>query len=466
MHWRPKGRFIGDMIPFFWEGRYHLFYLPRAEGQRHAWGHTVSDDLLHWEELPDALQAGSRGAPDAVGCWTGSVIEHQSTFHIFYTGWNPERRHPQTICHAVSCDLINWEKDPDNPILVPDERWVEAQDFRDPFVFHHPEADEFWMLICARDRRVPFLRRGCVAVAASSDLGRWELREPLWSGSVCWAAECPELFCLDERWYLVYSHGTTRYRVADSPTGPWHVALPEAFDSHFVSAAKSLNDGRRQILFGWVPTLEGDRDGGKRIWGGHMAAPRELVPLADGSLAVRLPVELATEGDTGAAIDPLQGSCTPLCGRWKVTDEGAVGEALEGVAVLRLSAVPREFILTLSVAPRGAGAEFGFLVRMAEGEDDGAKLVVERAPNRLALYRWVSWGDPEPMITRPLIIRDGQPLRVHLILQGSILEVFAAESVSLAARLYHPPEGWLGLYVANGCAEFSDLRLRPLDPLR
>ena len=227
MHWRPRGRFIGDMIPFFWEGKYHLFYLPRAEGHRHPWGHIVSSDLVHWEELPDALQPGPPGAPDAVGCWTGSVIEHQGTFHIFYTGWNPESRYPQTICHATSQDLINWEKDLENPILVPDERWYERQDFRDPFVLYNPDAGEFWMLICARDRRVPFARRGCIAVAASPDLERWEIRQPLWSGSVCWAAECPDMFRLDKRWYLVYSHGTTRYRLAESPTGPWLAAPPD-----------------------------------------------------------------------------------------------------------------------------------------------------------------------------------------------------------------------------------------------
>ena len=159
------------------------------------------------------------------------------------------------------------------------------------------------MLICARDRRVPFARRGCIALAASPDLERWEHREPLWSGSVCWAAECPDMFHLDGRWVVVYSHGTTRYRVAESSTGPWRAAWPDTFDSHFLSAAKSLNDGQRQILFGWVPTLEGERDGGGRIWGGHMAAPRELVPLPDGSLAVRLPRELAARRTTTAESD-------------------------------------------------------------------------------------------------------------------------------------------------------------------
>jgi beta-fructofuranosidase len=141
LHFRPQGRWIGDLIPFFWRGEYHLFYLPRAPEGRHCWGHIVSRNLLDWEELPDAIEPNKDpNAPDAVGCWTGSVIEHEGTFHCFYTGFNPQSPYPQTICHATSDDLIHWRKDPSNPIIVPDERWYEPQDWRDPFVFFNPEA--------------------------------------------------------------------------------------------------------------------------------------------------------------------------------------------------------------------------------------------------------------------------------------------------------------------------------------
>ena len=43
----------------FREGRYHLFFqhLPDSLVWRTdiRWGHAVSDDLVHWEQLPDAL---------------------------------------------------------------------------------------------------------------------------------------------------------------------------------------------------------------------------------------------------------------------------------------------------------------------------------------------------------------------------------------------------------------------------
>ena len=54
---------VGDPIPFFWKGQYHLFYLrPRGPlGDRYPWSHAVSKDLVKWEELPDALALGGGG---------------------------------------------------------------------------------------------------------------------------------------------------------------------------------------------------------------------------------------------------------------------------------------------------------------------------------------------------------------------------------------------------------------------
>lgn len=507
-HFRPRDRWIGDLIPFFWDGEYHLFYLPRAPEGRHCWGHIVSQNLLDWEELPDVI-APSDDA-DAVGCWTGSVIEHNGIFHCFYTGFNPKSRYSQTICHAFSHDLIHWRKDGANPILVPDERWYEPNDWRDPFVFFNPEAGEFWMLICARDKRVAFERRGCIALATSKDLHNWQVHEPIWSGCICWAAECPEMFKIGDRWYLVYSHGTTRYRwleqacseaqseaecrqegsaeqVAQGGSGRhsadaswlttnggchsadaswramgclvWLASFPDTFDTEFVAAAKSLFDGKRRILFGWIGTLEGDSDFGARQWGGHMALPRELVMQADGSLAVKLPEEFESWQSKNAVQLQFQ-DCEPLCGSWELGEDVAAADSPNGVSVLRCN-VPVNFFLSSTVIPLSDAVEFGFLLRMSNGK--GHKIAIDK--NRLALMRWSSWGDIEPKLSRPISWREGEPLKVHLIVHGSIVEIFVGDRVSLAGRIYEPSQGWLGIFVANGFARIRDVKVAGLPAL-
>lgn len=71
----------GDAIPFYHEGKYHIFSLTSPPGTtvyparlRTTWSHSVSEDLVHWEELPTALYPGEGDEPDASGVWTGSVI--------------------------------------------------------------------------------------------------------------------------------------------------------------------------------------------------------------------------------------------------------------------------------------------------------------------------------------------------------------------------------------------------------
>ena len=39
----------------FWQGRWHLFYQAYPpEDTRQHWGHAISDDLIHWRDLPYA----------------------------------------------------------------------------------------------------------------------------------------------------------------------------------------------------------------------------------------------------------------------------------------------------------------------------------------------------------------------------------------------------------------------------
>ena len=40
----------------FWQGRWHLFYQGYPpEDPRPHWGHAISDDLVHWRDLPYAI---------------------------------------------------------------------------------------------------------------------------------------------------------------------------------------------------------------------------------------------------------------------------------------------------------------------------------------------------------------------------------------------------------------------------
>ncbi len=118
---------------------YHLFFLyasralkdPEARHYRASIGHAVSSDLVDWERVTDALVRSDPPAFDDLATWTGSVIRHpDGTWFLFYTGATaaPNGQNIQRIGYATSTDLTHWDKALDNPVLEADSRWYEKLD--------------------------------------------------------------------------------------------------------------------------------------------------------------------------------------------------------------------------------------------------------------------------------------------------------------------------------------------------
>lgn len=233
----------------------HIFYLqaPRAikeESLRHwnvSVGHAVSRDLAHWEILPDALApSNEQGDWDDYTTWTGSIIKHESTWYMFYTGTNrAENGKIQRIGLATSTNLIQWDRHLGGALIEADPQWYEMFDtdlwheltWRDPWVF---EWDgKFHAYITARCNTGPKDARGVIGHAVSSDLINWEVGSPITEPGEFGFMEVPQLVEMGGRWYLFFcvSHEKyaevrlcrpeikfqtgTHYLVSNHPLGPF-----------------------------------------------------------------------------------------------------------------------------------------------------------------------------------------------------------------------------------------------------
>jgi len=177
--------------------RYHLFFLyaskalkdPDARHYRASVGHAVSDDLVSWTRVVDALVRSDAPAFDELATWTGSVVRgDDGLWRMFYTGTVlTPAGNVQSIGMATSPDLYDWAKSDRNPILTADSRWYERladghwhdEAFRDPWVYRDEEAGRWRMLITARANHGRPDDRGVIATAVSDDLVEWELQAPL-----------------------------------------------------------------------------------------------------------------------------------------------------------------------------------------------------------------------------------------------------------------------------------------------
>ena len=296
---------------------YHLFYLqsPQQPYQvfRHfnvSVGHAVSQDLINWKVLPDAL-APSWGVPhvwDNYTTWTGSVFRHDGRWYMFYTGaMMEERAIIQRIGVAVSSDLIHWEKHPGNPIVVADPKWYELLDltqwhdqaWRDPWVFEHD--GKFHMLVTARVKEGPGHARGVIGHCYSDDLIHWTVAEPVSAPGEFGHLEVPQWVEIEGRWYVFFCTGHnaysearrargvelvtgTHYLVGDAPLGPFKLLTDEFLYADPLGtyyAGKVIRDPKGN----WVLMTSHSHAPEDRFVG-QLANPVPIKVEADGRLSV------------------------------------------------------------------------------------------------------------------------------------------------------------------------------------
>ncbi len=113
-YWRPRGHNanVGDCLPFFHNGRYHLYYLFDRRHHRskwglgaHQWAHASTTDLIHWEHHPMALPITESWEGSIC---TGSVFFHDNVYYAFYATRKSDLT--QHLGVATSRDGIRFEK--------------------------------------------------------------------------------------------------------------------------------------------------------------------------------------------------------------------------------------------------------------------------------------------------------------------------------------------------------------------
>jgi beta-fructofuranosidase len=229
---RLDDRWVWDFWIADTGANYHLFFLqaPRSLGDqvlRHlnaTVGHAVSTDLRAWTIEADALAPGPPGSWEDMATWTGSVLEHDGTWHLFYTGTTrtTDGAH-QRIGLATSTDLSTWTKHPGNPLIEADPRWYEQVQFdawRDPWVFRDPAGEGFHALITARATHGPADARGIIGHAWSPDLLHWEVRPPLSEPGEFHHLEVPQVEVVEGAPVLLFSASSLRIGAARSARRP------------------------------------------------------------------------------------------------------------------------------------------------------------------------------------------------------------------------------------------------------
>jgi len=473
---RPHEAWVGDVIPWQEDGRFHLFYLHESRRTPKVgmpWHRVITDDLVTFTETGPALASGGQDAAD-FNVYTGSVVVADGIHHIFYTGQNPDVLGRdglplQVVLHATSTDgMHTWERHPDDTFGA--TAGYETADWRDPFVFRDEEAGLWRMLVTARHADGPERRRGVIAQCVSSDLRSWEPVAPFWDPRRYLAHECPEVFEWNGWWYLVYSEFsesfTTRYRVSRSLHGPWSVPENDSLDGRAYYAAKSAARDGRRFFFGWISSRTGGTDDGEWQWAGTLSV-LEAEQNSDGSLRFHRPRELTETFD-------------------RRVGELAAGTSLsapDGYADLVLpTAVPAAFRVRATFDIARGTTECGLLLRASDDGDEGYVLRLEPRRNRLVFDRWprrrtggeqwqISGDVPFAIeLERPVTLPPGLH-ELDVVVVDDLCVATVDGAVTLSTRLYDRTDGNVGVFVGEGAVTVLELAVSAqasgaVDPLR
>ena len=477
LFYQPEGGWVGDTIPFAHDGKYYIYYLHDKRkgnsedeyGYRTSWNLLVTQDCVHFTDYGVVLPVGEYDEAD-YACYTGSVIEGKDgRFHIFYTAqnnYNPkyhkDGRPLQFVAHAVSDDLIHWEKDP-GFLFGADESIYEPWDWRDPYVFYSEEKGCYCMLLAARVIGASEKNGGCVGFCTSDDLIHWQAQQPFFNPGSYMTHECPDLFRMGDKWYLVYSTFSekfvTHYRYADSIDGPWSAPIEDTFDGRAFYAAKTAMVNGERAAFAWVPTKRGNTDFGQYEWGGTLII-HAVDQQPDGRLTVRPPKALTTSFDQEITPKEAAGTAAEIINQ-------------EGNRFIAMDGMPDTCMIEADIAFSEDTRSFGLAVRQDAQFSEGYYLRFEPFYNRVVADMWPrripgvnQWyldGDRPFLIEleRPFNYRDLPQKTVHLrlIAAGSILCLYVNDQVALTTRAYVSERTHWGFLVNDGCIKVTNIHM-------
>ena len=283
-------------------GKIHLFFqhypFSPKWGSMH-WGHVVTDDLVRWQLLPEAL------APDQAyedGCFSGSALQVEDRHILIYTSHRdfldgdgkPIVQQSQSMAWGNGVD---YEKYENNPVLRSDQLppGASAVDFREPKVWREDRV--FRMIVgscCASSG-------GQALLYESEDLIHWRyvctVDQSRHALGEMW--ECVDFFELDGQWILLTSpmamprcieSGFHGQHDTVCIIGSWNekektfqrsrVGCVDAGWDFYAPQTTLLPDGRRMMI-AWMQSWDNPVTPPEQQWSGMMTFPRELRIVRD-----------------------------------------------------------------------------------------------------------------------------------------------------------------------------------------
>ena len=439
----PENRLNDPNGLSFWNGQWHMFYQGYPpEHPRQHWGHAVSNDLIHWRDLPYAIYPGPERAS-----FSGSVFIEDGRAIAMYHGTEVG------TMVATSSDplLLNWKKVTGRAVIPyppPGEPQPEYNIF-DPCIWKH--GDWYYALTAGPKGGLQFRS---MYLHRSKDLATWEhLHEFLENDRFSLAGDdgaCPYFWPIgtgDDRKHILlhFSHMSGgKYMLGDYDTQRDKFVVDNGGDFNFgawgpcgLHAPSAYPDGAGGVVVIFNVNEGKPTDG----WNRMMSLPRRLTLRPNGTFN---PLHIEPAGD----VESLRGEHlhvgpTDLPANQEVVLENVRGDAMELVAEI---APQTGQTIELNVLRSPGGEE---VTRIQCFRDRGLRIVRRQEPTVVSIdtSRSTTAGDVlvRPPETAQVEMAQNEPLTLRVFIDRSIVEVFVNGRQCVTARVYPDREDSLGV---------------------
>ena len=371
----------------------------------------------------------------------------------------------KSVVDPKSC----WPLEPDAEYYessIDGERgWIS---FRDPFFFH--DNGQKLLLMAARAKEGPLVRRGCVGVMEETAPNHFESRPPIHDPRVYDDIEVPNLMRIEDDYYLIGSlreDAKIRYWHTDSLLKPWQNYYDNVLLPTGNYAGRTCRDESGLLLWNFYTRNLGDR-----TVNNLMPPPKRLARCDNGQLRCR-----TYEGILNRVADPVDTRCISklkegrgeqFC-RMKDQDLHLVSEA--GFQAFVFDSPLESFRLRAMLNLKGQG-KCGLLSRVDPTSHDGYYISLDLMKG-MAQFR--SWGTGAPGSGEHMMqfesIQSGNwysesndQVEVQLIAFGSYHELSVNGNVILSLTDPRFEVGKTGFYVETADLKADGLVVETLKP--
>ncbi|NDV65425.1 glycoside hydrolase family 32 protein [Bacteroides sp. 224] len=440
MFFKPSNGWTGDPMPYFENGKFHVFYLQDARDGAptfHPIYGATTTNFLSYEDNGEMIACGEDNSrEDALG--TGSVFKEGDTYYFFYTAHNANLDPKEEIFLATSKDLKNWEKKG-----YVQNGWgdgYDRNDFRDPFIIKN-EDGTYTMLVTTRADYKGSWRAVLSQFTSDKLTEGWTRREPFYDSEITTNLECPDVFVMGGYQYLIFSEQNDRrgvhYVYRPVGTTDWTVPANNFLDGYAYYAAKTASDGTNRYLFGWCPTRDDASDYNNYSWAGALVV-HQLGQKTNGELTLSIPSPV-----NQALSNKVSSNSYSL----KATDEKAVVvfPRFEKEAVNKISATVKANSAKRFGLEFGAGGSRKYVYDLVLDTEAG-KIKLDYVVNGKTERTFTEARLPEAV--------NGE-YRLTVVVENSVCVAYVNNEVALTNRIYQMTQNPWAVFAEDGEADFT-----------